>query len=445
MARAAMLLRRPPQGYRARATSGTRRAARRHRRSPAQAQTGGDHAVVRAADRRDAGRRAVAGTRADRRDGASRAARVAAMGRGSHDRDPALPAPRRRRAGAGCASPTTRVVGARRGAARRRRRRRSIAVAPADAVTLHWAELPDRSPAQAMAAARHPGRRGQRRAGRGCTSRSGDEASGERPIGGGRGDADARLARGAGGGRRSIPPRCARAAAAAAPGRGLCARRLGGQAVVRGATSGFADEARLTALVTGGARRRRSGATRSRRRSSRRWRRPRSTCGRARSRGGGGARSTGRWSGGWRCSAALILLATLAIDLVRIAQILARRRCGRGARRGAGARRACRAARRGRCRAAARRAAVAAARAGRGVQRDRGGGVRARCAASAGTELTALDFEPNGDLRATIAAEGEAQAIELVSAAARRGLRVTAEHVRDAGGRVRGELTVSAP
>ena len=43
---------------------------------------------------------------------------------------------------------------------------RLVAIAPADAVTLHWAELPDRALAQSVAAARIPGGGSERDAAR---------------------------------------------------------------------------------------------------------------------------------------------------------------------------------------------------------------------------------------------------------------------------------------
>jgi general secretion pathway protein L len=131
--------------------------------------------------------------------------------------------------------------------------RAHVAVVPADAVTLHWAELPDRSAAQAITAARllvaeasaspladlhvAVGREG---------------ANAERPIGvvaaaqmqgwleilAANGvDPDALFPA------PMLLPR---------PESGYVRADLGGAGVVRGTTSGFADDARLTELVTGG-------------------------------------------------------------------------------------------------------------------------------------------------------------------------------------------------
>jgi general secretion pathway protein L len=129
---------------------------------------------------------------------------------------------------------------------------RVVSIAPADAVTLHWAELPDRTTAQAVAAARlavaeataapladlHV-----------AVGREGSEH--ERPIG-----------------VVSIERMRAWLASLAAagidpdamvpaplllprPADGYVRADIAGHGVVRGATSGFADEARLTALVAG--------------------------------------------------------------------------------------------------------------------------------------------------------------------------------------------------
>lgn len=127
-------------------------------------------------------------------------------------------------------------------------------IAPAEAVTLHWAELPDASAAQSVAAARllvaeasatpldelhvAVGREGP---------------SGERPIGVVRSDRMAAwLAELA---MQGIDPRAMIPAPMLLPRpeEGYVAADLGGDRVLRGATSGFADEPGLTELITAGA------------------------------------------------------------------------------------------------------------------------------------------------------------------------------------------------
>lgn len=127
-------------------------------------------------------------------------------------------------------------------------------IAPAEAVTLHWAELPDASTAQSVAAARllvaeasatpldelhvAVGREG---------------SSGERPIGVVRSDRMAAwLIELAG---QGIDPRAMIPAPMLLPRpeEGYVAADLGGDRVLRGATSGFADEPGLTELITAGA------------------------------------------------------------------------------------------------------------------------------------------------------------------------------------------------
>lgn len=129
-----------------------------------------------------------------------------------------------------------------------------IAIAPADGVTLHWAELPDRSIAQAVAAARLA-------VAEASAAPLGDlhvavgreDAADERPIGvvslermrtwlavlASEGlDPDALVPA------PMLLPR---------PDEGYVRAELAGQGVVRGTVSGFADDARLTDLITGGA------------------------------------------------------------------------------------------------------------------------------------------------------------------------------------------------
>jgi general secretion pathway protein L len=128
-----------------------------------------------------------------------------------------------------------------------------VAVAPADAVTLHWAELPARSPAQARAAARLVTAEASAAPGDELHVAVGEEGDGERAV--------AVVASGAIAGwlmrlaADGIDPDAVVPAPLLLPRpeEGFVRADLAGQAVVRGRTSGFADEARLTELVTGDA------------------------------------------------------------------------------------------------------------------------------------------------------------------------------------------------
>jgi len=129
---------------------------------------------------------------------------------------------------------------------------RIVSVAPAEAVALHWADLPDRSLAQAIAAARivvneataAPLADLHVAVGR-------EDAAEERPIGVvGVDRMRAWLAELA---VQGIDPDAVIPAPMLLPrpDQGYVRADLAGHGVVRGATSGFADEARLTELVTG--------------------------------------------------------------------------------------------------------------------------------------------------------------------------------------------------
>ncbi len=130
----------------------------------------------------------------------------------------------------------------------------TIAVAPAEAVTLHWAELPDRSTAQAVTAARllvtdvsaAPVIELHVAVGR-------EDGNAGRPIGVVTAtQMRAWLATLASNG---IDPTVLVPAPMllARPESDYCRADLGGEGVVRGPTSGFADEAQLTDLITRGA------------------------------------------------------------------------------------------------------------------------------------------------------------------------------------------------
>ena len=128
----------------------------------------------------------------------------------------------------------------------------TVAVVPADAVTLHWAELPDRSPAQSLAAARILAADTSATPLGELHVAVGRESAAERPIGV---VAATRMAEwlqalAAGG----IDPDAVMPAPMLLPrpDEGFLRADLGGQGVIRGVTSGFADEARLTELVTAG-------------------------------------------------------------------------------------------------------------------------------------------------------------------------------------------------
>ncbi|WBH16294.1 type II secretion system protein GspL [Sphingomonas radiodurans] len=319
-----------------------------------------------------------------------------------------------------------------------------IAVAPADAVTLHWATLPDRSPAQATAAARILVSEASAAPVDGLHVAVGDEAQDERPIGV---VASARMREWLESlARIGIDPAAVLPAPLLLPRpeSGYVRADFGGQSVVRGATSGFADEARLTELVTGDTAPEtlgrdaveaaiavaaarpvlnlRQGAFAKRRRRAIDWALLRRLA----------------------MLGALILLTTLTIDLVRIAkysfaadaaeartEAIAREGLPRGAAQGDPDR-------------------LLTERLSR--LRGPGAGFSATTAALAeavrgtsGTEVVSIAFEPNGDLRATISAEGEAQANQLVARLREDGFAVTTSTFEANGQRLRGDITVTLP
>ncbi len=318
----------------------------------------------------------------------------------------------------------------------------TIAVAPADAVTLHWADLPTRSVAQATAAARILASDASASPLAELHVAVGDEGAGDRPIAV-VGVATMRdwlrmLADAGVDPVAMIPapmllPR---------PDEGYARAEIAGNGIVRGTSSGFADEARLTDLVTGGT----APATLARdvleaaivavvasvpldlRQGSFARRR--------------------RFAIDWRlirrlASLSLTILAvTLAISLVRIAKYSF----------GADA-----------LEAEANTVAVTGLPRGETVvdasrqlderlSRVRGPGLGftnttaaafAAVRATPGTEVTGLDFQANGDLRLSVAVEREALATDLKRALEAAGFSVRAGVFQAAAGRVTGELTIS--
>ena len=317
-----------------------------------------------------------------------------------------------------------------------------VAIPPADAVTLHWAELPDRSAAQAAAAARLVVAEASATPLGELHVAVGDEGSANRPIGvvaaGSMRDWLAQLAAAGVDPDAMIPapmllPR---------PDEGFVRARPAGEAVVRGADLGFADEARLTALVTADAEPvdldrdalagalvasiaspaldLRQGMFARRRQLALDWALIR------------------------RLSmlAVAILLVTLSIDLVTIAKYSF-----------------------GADTVGARADALGGSGLARGetvtdVDRQlaerlsavRGPGAGFTTTAAAvyavvrtvpGVELTGIDFSPNGSMRLSVAAERESLPTDFKRALEAAGFTVSAGTFSAAGGRVTGEMTVT--
>jgi general secretion pathway protein L len=319
-----------------------------------------------------------------------------------------------------------------------------VAVPPAEAVTLHWAALPARSIAQAAAAARIVVAEASAASLGELHVAVGEPEGDERPIAvvshAAMTDWLARLARlgvdpvAMVPGPLLVPP----------PDEGFVRADLVGRGVVRGPAAGFADEPLLTDLVTGGVTPRvlapeeteaaliataaapvidlRQGPYARRRRRGLDW-------------------------GLVRRSALLalgILGLTLAIDLARIAkysfaadaleartEVVARGGLPRGD-----------------------TVVDADRQLAERLGRVRGPGLGFSGTAAAvfaaiqrvpGAELTALDFQPSGDLRIGVGTQHEAEATAVKHAIETAGLRVEAGTFQTAGGRVTGELTVRAP
>ena len=319
-----------------------------------------------------------------------------------------------------------------------------VAVAPAEAVTLHWADLPARSPAQALAAARLLVAEASATPVGELHVAVGDEGEGERPI--------AVVGMGAMAGWladlavHGIDPVAIVPAPLLLPrpDEGYVRGIVAGAALVRSRTTGFADEARLTEMVVGDA----TLATLDRDTID-------ATVAAAAStppldlRQGLFARRR-RIGIDWALIrrlallGAAILAVTLAIDLVRIAKYSF----------GADA-------------LEARAEALGRTGLARGetvtdVDRqldERLSGVRgpglgfsttvaavyAAVRATPGTELTSLDFQSNGSLRIGVGAARESLPTDLKRTLEAAGFSVTAGTFQSTNGRVTGEMTVSRP
>lgn len=318
-----------------------------------------------------------------------------------------------------------------------------VAVAPADAVTLHWAELPDRSTAQAVAAARLLAADASATpigALHVAVGREGTHL--DRPIGVvAVAQMELWLALLAENGLDPImllpaPMLLPR------PDSGYVRSDLGGEGVVRGSNSGFADEARLTELVTGGvaptvlsredleeaivaaiaapALDLRQGAFARRTRRGVDWAMVRRI--------------------GWLGAAVvavtvlitlvqLLRYSTAADDLERRADLLARTGLARGE-------------------AVSNADRQLAAR----LERLRGGGlgfsrtaaaVFAAIRATPGTELRALGFDPNGAMRVSVALQNEGQILDLQRRLDASGLAASPQgQFQSTNGRLSGDLLV---
>ena len=320
-----------------------------------------------------------------------------------------------------------------------------VAVAPADAVTLHWAAIPARSAAQAAAAARivvsdatatpsdlHVAI-GEARAGGAGEERAIAVVSPER-MAGWLAEMNA----------RGVDPVAVLPAPLLLPEpeEGWLRGEVGGQAVVRGRSAGFADEARLTELIVGDVEPvvlARDEVWHAAASAATAW--PLDL------RQGPFARRTRRsidWALVRRLGSlvAMILLATLAIDLVRIArysfgadtlearaEAVARQGLPRGSGEGDAGRML-----------------------GERLSRLRGPGTGfSRTAAAVyqivqavpDSEVTALDFQPTGALRVSLSVAGEGQANTVKTQLERAGFTVTSSVFQQANGRLAGDLTVA--
>ena len=330
---------------------------------------------------------------------------------------------------------------------------RVVAVAPAEAVTLHWARLPDRSLAQAAAAARllvaetsaaPAGDLHVAVGDEGALAGPGGEGGGERPVG----VVDAAAMRGwlAMLAERGIDPDAVIPAPMLLPrpDHGFLAGEVGGVRVLRGPGSGFADEPGLTEIVTGGAAVEpvgegalaaafaaalaappldlRPGVFARRRRVAIDWRLVRRVA----------------------LLAAALLLATLAIDVVRLVRLnlaadaaeadadaLARTGLARGETVTDPARQL-----------AERLAGLRGP--GRGFSAT-AAAVYAAVRQVPGSEVTSMSFGPDGALVVGLATQRESAPTDLKRAIEALGLPVSAGTFQSANGRVTGQFTVGGP
>lgn len=319
-----------------------------------------------------------------------------------------------------------------------------IAVVPAEAVTLHWAELPSRSPAQAAAAARILAAEASAAPLAELHVAVGDEATADRPIG----VVDAAAMRDWLGSLLAwgIDPAVMIPAPMLLPrpGEGFVQADLAGEQLVRGRSSGFAGDEVITPFVTGGvAPDRLEDAALAQSLLAAVARPPLDL------RQGVFARRR-NVSLDWALIRRLallgagILLVTLVIDLLRIAKYSF----------GADA-------------IEARADALGRTGLTRGetvtdVDRqlaERLAGVRgpglgfttttaavyASVRAIPGTELTGLEFQSNGDIRLSVAASRESLPTDLKRQLESAGFLVTAGTFQSTSGRITGELTVKRP
>ena len=323
-----------------------------------------------------------------------------------------------------------------------------VAVAPADAVTLHWAELPARSPAQAMAAARV------------VVSDATAVPAGDVHVAVAPGHDAAEDGRAIG----VVAPERMRAwldrlAASGidpaalvpaplllpVPEEGYVRADLPGQPAVRGRTSGWADEARLTDLVTAG-----SAPATVDRAALQAAAIAAAAAPPLDLRQGAFARRRRRVAIDWALVrrlavlTGLILLATLAIDLVRIvryslgadtvearADTIARQGLGRGAAAGGDSARML----------ADRLSGLRGP--GQGFSRT-AAAVYAIVQAVPDSEVTGLVFEPGGTLRVSLSLAGEAQANTIKARLRNAGFAVTSGVFQSASGRLTGDMTVAS-
>ena len=316
-----------------------------------------------------------------------------------------------------------------------------VAVAPADAVTLHWAELPARSPAQAMAAARVVVSDATAEPAHDLHVAVGGEGVGGRAIAV---VAPRRMAQWlAGLAQRGIDPAAIVPAPLLlpAPEEGYVRADLAGQSVVRGRTAGWADEPLLTGLVTAG-----EAPVALNRAAVRTAAAMAAGAPLLDLRQGMFARRRRRaidWALVRRLAAlvGLILLATLAIDLVRIArysfgadtiearaELIARQGLPRGTGEGDSARML-----------ADRLAGLRGP--GQGFTRT-AATVYEIVQALPDSEVTGLQFEPNGALRVSLSLAGEAQANTIKSRLADAGFEVESSVFQQNAGRLTGDMTV---